>query len=1091
MRRLIFLATLAGFCMVTVSQERLIREESVEQRRLVNLSLSPDPEKVAALGYAEQADLPSRMIYPDGRVIEIRRISPNGMPEYLTTLNLNAARTLSTDKVWPGGGEGYDLTGNGIVIGFWDGGIYRNTHVEFEDRAKIIDVFADTIGHATHVAGTAGAAGIDPRAKGMAGRSTLESYDWDNDLQEMDAAAGEGLLISNHSYGFITGWDYNSEEERWEWYGDINISEEEDYLFGFYHKETMDYDRIAYDNPNYLIVKSAGNDRGEGPSPGTEHYFFENGEWVPSTEVRQRDGGDKGYDSMGPVGNAKNILVVGAISDLSGGYTGREDVRITSFSAYGPTDDGRIKPDIVGNGETLYSAWIGSDTDYRSSSGTSMSAPNVSGSLATLQELYDRLNGSYLTSAELKGLVLHTSDDAGNPGPDYRFGWGVMNTLSAARVISDTSFARIREVSLLENDTFRIHLFSNGMEPARITICWTDPEGSFPEPALDPVKRMLVNDLDLRLIREVDGREFRPYVLDPLHPENQATTGDNQLDNVEQILLEAPEKGFYEVAVSYKESLFSGRQNFGLIISGLTEEYFASGTMELTGNNGEFILTSAGEYLSDMDAGWLITPSNGQPVKLYFDYFATEPGNDRMFIYDGTDDTAPLIATVDGTPDLEATEFNSTSGSLFVRFVSDGQVQDTGFRAIYCTIPPEDVPGIQGEPYPCAGSSEFYLATGVPGVDFIWEPPAGWTFSERALQGIDLSIGSSIDSLGVSAVNRCGEGQSGWLVLEPLDSVPSLDNFEADTAPCANTASFVEVDELKGAAYDWRLPADWLGTPTGNRLDYIPGRDPGTIRVSIRNACGPGDTLRVPISVKNRPGEVQILTSRENPCAVSEQEFYVEPLPDHSYLWEVGGDWSIIGEPEGDTILVSVGTESGFVFVDVTNKCGSRKSNKLFITAPRPEDPLVRVQESSSRGYKLLTITNALQFTGYQWYRNDSIIDSPYARLPEYIAYLPGTYTVSVMNSQGCVNRQDPADGKKIAQQNQAYTAYQGPGGKLIVFNSTNFSATVNIYSFSGRLILIGTISPGYNEIDFGRQGAFIINITGPDNSQTIRLFTN
>jgi hypothetical protein len=1091
MKRLVLLAGLSGIFGGMMAQESLTGEGSVERRRLINMTLLPDSARIRAARFARFANLPLRSIYPGGRVVEIRRLNPNGMPEYLTTYNLNAARTLSTDKVWEGGGEGYALSGKGIVVGFWDGGVLRSTHVEFGDRAKIIDGFADIIGHATHVAGTVGAAGINPRARGMAGETVLEAYEWNNDLDEMEVAAEAGLLLSNHSYGYITGWDYNSEEERWEWYGDINVSDEEDYLFGFYHQETREYDLVAYRNPGYLIVKSAGNDRGEGPSPGTEHYVFENGEWVASTAVRQKDGGDDGFDSMGPTSTAKNILVVGSIADLPDGYTGREQVEISSFSAFGPTDDGRIKPDIMGNGEVVFSTWSNSDTDYRNSSGTSMSAPNVTGSLATLQELQFSLEGAYLSSAELKGLILHTADDAGNPGPDYSSGWGVMNTLAAADLIAGRDFDHVRQVLLQENHQFSAHYYSDGTGPVKATICWTDPPGTPPEPALDPVKRILVNDLDLRLVRELDGHEFRPFVLDPLHPGNQATTGDNRLDNVEQVLLKAPEAGFYRVVVSHKGSLYNGVQDFGLILSGLTEEYYASGITELTANNGEFILTSTGRYLPDMDPGWRIIPENGLPVRLYFDYFSTEQGKDLLYIYDGEDSTGPLLGTLDGTPDLGTAEFLSTSGALYVRFVSDAQVQDTGFRAIYCTVPPEEPPLIQGEIFPCTGSSELYLATGVTGADFVWEPPSGWPVNEQGDRGIRLSIGTDTDSLGVYAINRCGPGQVSWLVLDPLDAVPFIGEYVGDTVPCANMPTFAEVEEIPGALYEWQLPDDWLGSSTESRLDYIPGTESGTIRVSVSNACGPGDTLWIPVSVQHKPGEVEILTSRDKPCVMSEQQFYVNAGPGYSYNWEAGEGWSFIGEPVGDTVLVLIGDEAKLLTVDASNKCGSRESSRFFLTSPRPEDPEIHVEKSTIEGYKLITVSNASLFTGYQWYRNDSIINSTRAKEPGYIAYLPGTYTVAVTNSAGCVNRQEPGAGTRISQQNQVYTAYQGPAGKIVVLNATNFSATANIYHFSGKLIRIATIHPGYNEINLGREGAYIISITGPQNRQTTRLFSH
>jgi len=1090
MKRLILLVFLTGCVTGLVAQVRLTGKESVEQRRRATLSLSPDPEKISAEQFAKEAGLPVRRVYPDGRVVEIRGRNPNGVPEYLTTHNLNAAKTISTQMVWEGGGAGYGLTGAGIVVGFWDGGVFRSTHVEFDERARIIDTQADTIGHATHVAGTVGAAGINARAKGMAGSAFLEGYDWDNDIREMGIAAGAGLLLSNHSYGYITGWDYNSERERWDWYGDVRLSREEDYLFGFYHRETQEYDRVAHENPYYLVVKSAGNDRGEGPSPGAAHYVFENGEWTLSTEVRQKDGGIEGFDSMGSVGNAKNILVVGAIQDLPDGYLGRENVLVTDFSTFGPTDDGRIKPDVVANGVALYSAWSGSDREYRNSSGTSMSAPGITGSLALLQELHFSLDSSYLTSAELKGLILHTADDAGNPGPDYKFGWGVMNTLSAADLLADPAFDHVRRISLAEDQQYSIRLFSEGTLPVKVTLCWTDPPGMYSEPELDPVNRILVNDLDLRLVREADGEVFRPWVLDPLHPDDDASTGDNRLDNVEQILLENPEKGFYTITVSHKESLHENAQDFGLVVSGMDEEYYASGLTELNGNNGEFILTSAPEYLPDMNAGWLIVPENNLPVRLYFDYFSTEPGNDRLFVYDGTDHKAPLLTTLEGTPDLETTEFISTSGALFLRFVSDEQRQDAGFRAVYCTVPPESTPRIQGEPYPCEGSESLYMASGVPGAGFIWTPPSGWSLQESGDRRIALSIGTGPGTLGVRPVNRCGEGRDTWLVLSPLDTVPFLYSYVADTVPCAGSATFAEVNSLPGAKYEWVFPGDWLGSSAENRLDYIPGRQSGTIEVNARNACGPGDTLRIPIAVKDVPEEIRILTTRESPCARSEQQFYVSAEPGHTYRWEAGEGWSILSDPGADTVLVAVGNESRRLAVDVTNKCGSTETSKLFTVSPAPDEPLVRVEKSEIEEYKLLRISNASSFTGFQWYRDNEEIPGSIATVEEYIAYLPGTYTVSVTNSAGCEYRQTPGEGIRIQQHSQLYNAYQGGDGKIVVINATNFSATANIYHYSGKLVKIAAIAPGYNEISFGQRGAYIISVTGPQNRRTIRLFT-
>jgi subtilisin family serine protease len=1091
LKKLIYIIALSGIVFPAMGQDQLLREGSVDQRRSAIQSIQPTSKSLETLRRADSLKLPLRLVHPDGRVVAIRGFNSNHKPEYLTTHNLTAAKTVSTDKVWTEGGLGYDLDGNGLVVGVWDGGVLRQTHVEFENRAFIMDASADTIGHATHVSGTIGAAGIKEEARGMAGGVLLESYDWDQDLQEMDAAAADGLLISNHSYGYVIGWDENYEEDRWEWHGDLSISEEEDYLFGFYHEKAQGYDQVAYKHPGYLIVKSAGNDRGEGPPPGTEHYVWQNGGWEVSDEVRPKDGGTKGFDSMGASSTAKNILTVGAVRDMPQGYTGREDVLITSFSAFGPTDDGRIKPDLVANGDWLHSAYSRADDDYNNSSGTSMSAPNASGSLSLIQQHHSDLFSSYMTAASLKGLVLHTADDAGKPGPDYKFGWGLLNTLSAVELLSDPSYDRVQESTLTEGGDHRIRLYSNGDEPIKLTLCWTDPEGSVPGISLNPRKRILVNDLDLRLVRLVDGQEIRPYILDPLNPDTEAIRGDNIRDNVEQVFEESALKGFYEVIVSHKEDLSGSEQDFSLIFSGLTEEYFASGLTELTDNNGEFKLTSSPEYLPDMDAAWIIEPENTLPVKLYFDFFSTEEEKDLLYVFDGADENAPLLASLNGSLDADTLEFNASSGQLFVRFVSDSQNQERGFRALYCTTAPSDTAQIQGESHPCSGSTGLYLATGVSGVDYLWTAPSGWAVERLIPEGVYLGVGSDPGLLQVEVRNRCGSGPVSDSQLLPLDTVPGLKSIVADTVPCAGITTLAEVDSISGAVYAWTLPEDWLGTSSTSSLEYMPGTEPGTIRVNAWNSCGYGDTLSLLIQVKNVPDRAQIQTGRDKPCAQSEQEFYVIPVDAHTYRWETIDDWTILEGGEEDTVLVSVGSESSFLFVNVTNKCGTRQFNKLYLTSPPPTQPLVKVTDSEYEGYKLLSVANTTSFSAYQWYRDETLIVSSLARMPEYVAYLPGIYTLGVSNTEGCELIQGLDDGIEIAQKNQDYRIYAGQQGYIVIENHTLDQALLNIYDFSGHLLRIVTVDSGTHEIAFRNRGAFIVQISGSGTMLTDRIFTH
>lgn len=504
--------------------------------------------------------------------IQLMYIRENGQPVYYGIDNLNAAKTISTDDVWPGGSGGFSLSGLGTSrgkLGIWDGGSVLLTHQEFDGRVAQVDSPGATHYHATHVAGTMVAAGVSPNAKGMSFEAYLNAYDWTNDEAEMAMAGGMGMNISNHSYGEVTGWQY--EDGNWSWYGDLMISSVEDYGFGFYGSVTEAWDEIAYNAPYYLICKSAGNDRNDyGPGTGGGHFVLVGSNWVWRTDTRDIDGGSDHYDCIPKKGNAKNIMTVGAVNDYPNGYSDPGSVNMTSFSGWGPTDDGRIKPDIVANGASLYSATDAGNTSYITIGGTSMSAPNASGSLNLLVRYYESThNDETPLSSTIKVIALHTADEAGpDPGPDYMFGWGMMNTAKAATlIVSDIpNPERIVEGSLQNSETDIYNFSSDGIDPIRVTIVWTDPPGTPPPTSLNPTTPMLVNDLDIRLEHIQTTSTYFPYIMNPSNPSEAASTGDNSIDNVEQIQSDSPPAGDYRVTVSHKGTL-AAEQWYSLIIT--------------------------------------------------------------------------------------------------------------------------------------------------------------------------------------------------------------------------------------------------------------------------------------------------------------------------------------------------------------------------------------------------------------------------------------------------------------------------------------------------------------------------------------------
>jgi PKD repeat protein len=507
-----------------------------------------EKKKAEAIEWANRNGYPVTAEY-NGSFIEIQRISVSGIPQYFITDNAVAAATISTSEVYPGASAGLSLTGSGITVREWDAGSALTSHQEFGGRVTNVNGVS-THWHSTHVAGTIIAAGIVESAKGMAYQANLRSLDWNNDVAELASEGADGALMSCHSYGYSRGWFWTG--LSWAWAGDPAISTEEDYLFGFYDTYAQQYDQVARNAPYFLICKSAGNDRND----------IGNGTYPP----------DGPYDCIGQNGVAKNILTVGAVFDIPEGYTNPSSVVMSSFSSWGPADDGRIKPDIVANGTNVYSTYNTNNTSYATLGGTSMSTPSVAGSLALLQQHWNTLTGTYMLAATLKALVLHTADEAGSyPGPDYQFGWGLMNTKNAALQISaDQSLDVISELILNDGNTFTREVIASGTEPLKVTIVWTDVPGTPVSPQLDPITPMLVNDLDLRITKS--GITYYPWKLDRDNPTNAATnTTKNYVDNVEVVFIANPNPGeAYTIVIDHEGPLSGGSQAFSMIISGIT-----------------------------------------------------------------------------------------------------------------------------------------------------------------------------------------------------------------------------------------------------------------------------------------------------------------------------------------------------------------------------------------------------------------------------------------------------------------------------------------------------------------------------------------
>ena len=514
--------SLSAFAQTDEQKKAIVKDYDVQT--LVNLSEDYKQKALAdrerAYQLAEVNGWPLTYETEKGEYAELIGVHENGNPHYYVTHNQGAAQLSKILSLNSGGSLGLDLNGQGMSIGVWDQNHPRSTHVTFGGRVIVLDGAVSQSFHSTHVLGTMIGSGLgDLQARGMAYQANGRAYDWNQDASEMTFAAIGGMLVSNHSYGSIA-----ANLSLWE--------------FGAYNWRSRQYDEIAYESKNYLIVQAAGNDR--------DQFFLYN----PSKN---------GYDLINGTKTAKNALTVAAVTGSG---------VMSTFSSYGPTDDRRVKPDIAAKGVGVYSSSNASNTSYESTNGTSMASPVVAGGALLLQQHYFNLYSTFMRSATLRGLICHTADEAGNnPGPDGRFGWGIFNAEAAAQAITNHgTTSLILQRTLSQGEELEIEIEATGNVPVRASICWTDLPGTANNGTVDSSTPVLVNNLDIRATQ--NGETYLPWALTSVN-EAAAVKANNIVDNFERIDIENP-GGSYTVRVTHAGNIIGGPQEFSLIVTGIS-----------------------------------------------------------------------------------------------------------------------------------------------------------------------------------------------------------------------------------------------------------------------------------------------------------------------------------------------------------------------------------------------------------------------------------------------------------------------------------------------------------------------------------------
>lgn len=454
----------------------------------------------------------------------------------------------------------YNLTGTGVDILIYDSGVLSVTHPDFTGRQTIGagDVGSTISDHASHVAGTAAGSGSLSASnggtalqwRGMAPGADVISYQYDwsgvgmlfynnpGDIEADWAAAQNsyGADVGNASLGSNIYANYPASCTL---YGNYGVTE------ALMDQIVRGSNAVVGIGDKYITTWAAGNER---PAPGG-------------------CGLGSGYGTISPPGGAKNPIHVGA-SDKAGA--------MSTFSSWGPTDDGRIKPTIVATGVSIQSTIPNRFTNtiarncngtgddycypYDTMSGTSMAAPAVAGSIALMLQRY---RSEYSTSGNFwpstaKAILMQTARDRGNLGADYQWGFGLVDIHAAIDLIDQRGFVQAN-VASGETDLY-VFPVPEGTPTATVSLAWDDFPATF---NANPV---LINNLTLELVSP-SGTLWRPWILNPASPATAATRGIDTRNNQEQVQVFNPEPGTWRVRV-IGASVPQGPQDYSLACLG-------------------------------------------------------------------------------------------------------------------------------------------------------------------------------------------------------------------------------------------------------------------------------------------------------------------------------------------------------------------------------------------------------------------------------------------------------------------------------------------------------------------------------------------
>jgi|WetSurSiteA1Bulk_404760.scaffolds.fasta_scaffold03274_1 hypothetical protein len=534
----------------------------------------------------------------------VQWIEPYVIPKLVNDI---AAGIIYVQPVW----NNHGLDGKGQIVAVADSGLDTGIndatmHDDFKGRIVVIhswpiqpaysslvnnpnadDGAADLAdGHGTHVTGSVLGSGARSNGviRGMAFDAQLvfQAVEQWASVKPQYGSDGYYLLGIPDDLNTLFQQSYNDGARIFSnsWGG--NQDAQGNYIHGEYTLETQDIDEFIWNHKDAVILFAAGNAGCDLNSNGVIDYNSlsvqpsgKNCISVGACENDRPHGSTPppGYDIPYGTGSWKKCFPVPPIS--TDHVSDRSDGMV-AFSSRGPTIDKRIKPDVVAPGTNILSVLSSVATEngwgrlpagdarypyYQFMGGTSMSTPITAGTTALIRQYLQNACNISPSAALIKAMLIHgavpmagqyTPPEVGAV-PNNDEGWGRIN-LDQTLFLPYPSKLEFRDSDAVgtNNDT-KDYTFSvaNNTVPFRATLVWTDYPST-------PAAVGLVNQLRLSITA----------------PDGTTTQGSPSNNNVQQVVLNAPQMGIYTVSVTginvptVSMPGLNQKQDFALVVTG-------------------------------------------------------------------------------------------------------------------------------------------------------------------------------------------------------------------------------------------------------------------------------------------------------------------------------------------------------------------------------------------------------------------------------------------------------------------------------------------------------------------------------------------